>query len=84
VRDAIRWHVTGVPSEIKSFAVISADSQFDLSESKVLCLGLQIAASDTDVFCTATDEQLENTVIVEHFNRKPTRVIPTAKLEQIQ
>jgi len=84
IQDAIRWKVTDVPSDIKSIAVVSAESDTLLSEREALCLGLQSAADDTHIFCTATDEQLDNTVVVEHFNGTPVRIIPSAKLVQIQ
>jgi len=84
VQDAIRWKVEGVPSGIKSIAVISADSQSQLSESEFLCRGLENVGDDGHIFCTATDEQLENTVVVELVEGVPTQVIPSATLVQIQ
>lgn len=83
-QDAIRWKVEGVPGKYKSIAVVSAESQNDLAESKVLCRGLKYVAEDAYIFCTATDEQLGNTVVVEQVDGVLTSVIPTAKLVQVQ
>lgn len=84
VQDAIRWKVEGVSSEIKSIAVISAESQNELSESDLLCVGFQPSVDDAPIFCTATDEQLENTLVVELVDGIPTGIISDAKLVQIQ
>lgn len=84
MQDAIRWTVEGVPSETIHFAVVSAESQSNLSESEVLCRGVQYVAEEVRVFCTVTDEQLDNTVVVEQVDGIPTRIITEAKLVQIQ
>jgi len=84
IQDAVRWKVEGVPGEIKSIAVVSAESQKELYERELLCEGIQMVADDAYIFCTATDEQLENTVVVELDEGIPTRIISTAKLVQIQ
>lgn len=83
IQDAIRWKLEGVPSEIKSVAIVFAESTNNLSDSELLCQGIQVAADNAPVFCTATDEQLDNTVVVELVDGMPNRVIPTAKLVQV-
>lgn len=84
VQDAIRWKLEGVPSEIKSVAVVSAESQSALAESELLCRGVQNVGDDALIFCSATDEQLDNTVVVELVDGIPSGIISTAKLVQIQ
>jgi len=83
MQDAIGWKVEGVPIEIKNIAVVSAESQGEISEREVLCRGVQFEPEDAHIFCTATDEQLDNVVVVEHVDGVATRIIPTAKLVQL-
>jgi len=84
IQDAIRWTVEGVPTDTRGIAVISAQSQSDLSTSEVLCRGVQDDKEETYLFCMATDEQLDNTVVVEVNKGMLTKIIPGAKLVQIQ
>jgi len=64
-QDAIRWTVQGLPTDIKSIAVISANDVSKLVESEILCRGSQFVSGQVRSFCSATDEQLANTVVVE-------------------
>ncbi|MFK7995827.1 MAG: hypothetical protein AB8B87_16950 [Granulosicoccus sp.] len=84
VNDAIRWTVEGLPIEIKEFAVVPADSAIELSERELLCRGFQSLGDEVRIFCSATDEQLDNTVVLELVDGKPGNIIPTATLVQIQ
>ena len=76
--------MVGVPSEIKNIVVVSAESQSALAESELLCRGFQYVGDDALIFCSATDEQLDNTVVVELVDGIPSGIISTAKLVQIQ
>lgn len=84
VHDTTRWVLEGVPSDIENIAVVSSDLQTALFESEVLCRAVQYVAEDVRVYCTATDEQLDSTVVVELVDGIPTQIIPDAKLVQIQ
>ncbi|MFK7859166.1 MAG: hypothetical protein AB8B64_10105 [Granulosicoccus sp.] len=84
VEDVIQWTVEDLPDEIKSIAVVSANSSVEPAERELLCQGFRFVSGDTRMFCGATDEQLENTIVLELVNGKPGRIIPTAKLVQIQ
>ncbi|MFK7860221.1 MAG: hypothetical protein AB8B64_15475 [Granulosicoccus sp.] len=84
VQDVIRWTVEGLPVEFKAIAVVSADPAIDLSERELLCRGFQSVSDDTRIFCSATDEQLANTIVLELVDGNPGRIIPTATLVQIQ
>ncbi|MFK7861445.1 MAG: hypothetical protein AB8B64_21695 [Granulosicoccus sp.] len=84
VRDAIRWTVEGLPVGITGVAVVSADPAIELSERELLCRGFPFVGDDTRMFCSATDEQLDNTVVLELVDGEPGRIIPTAKLVPIQ
>jgi len=84
MQDAISWEVQGVPEGRKMIGVISAVSQTNLADSELLCQGFQYVAGDAHIFCTATDEQLENTVVVEMVDGVATQVISDANLVQTQ
>jgi len=84
LQDAVRWKVEGIPGARLSIAVIPAASQTDLPNAEVLCRGIQYMTDDAHIFCTATDEQLDNTAVVELVDGVPSRLIPEAKLVQIQ
>jgi len=84
LQDSVRWKVEGVPGERASIAVVSAASQTDLLNAELLCRGIQYVVGDAHIFCAATDEQLDNTAVVELIDGVPTRVIPEARLVQIQ
>lgn len=80
LHDAIRWKIKDLPVEKAVVAVVSADSAIELSERELLCRGYQIIPNSTPVFCSATDEQLDNTVVVELLSGKPGTLIPEARL----
>ncbi|MFK7996473.1 MAG: hypothetical protein AB8B87_20210 [Granulosicoccus sp.] len=84
MQDSIRWEVQGLPTGIQAIAVVSAGNTLPLSDREVLCRGYQFEDEQVRIFCTATDEQLESTVVVEWIDGKIGAVIPEASLEQIQ
>jgi len=82
MQDAIRWQVDGLPLDIKYFGVVSADQTAASSERELLCRGIQFKGEDEQLFCTATDEQLDNTVVVDMREGRADREIPEARLIQ--
>lgn len=84
VQDAIRWKVEGLPADIKAVSVVSADSGIEFTERELLCRGFRFSTDDVRAFCSATDEQLANTVVLELVDGKPGQIVATANLVQIQ
>jgi len=84
IQDAIRWEVQGVPANTNDIAVVSAEASIELSERELLCRGYQYVHEFVNLFCTATDEQLANTTVVELDAGIPSREIPGASLVQAQ
>jgi len=83
IQDAVRWQVQGLPVGLTYIGVVSADQTTELSERTLLCRGVQFTGEDVRIFCTATDEQIVNSVVVELSEGKPSRIIQEASVVQI-
>jgi len=84
LQDIITWEVQGLPIEIEEIAVVSADQTIELSEREILCRGNQYKRGEVHIFCSATDEQLENSLVVTLTNGLLGRVVTEARLVQAQ
>jgi len=83
IHDTTRWEVKGLPGDVKSFAVVSSDQTTAIEDRELLCSGFQGVVGDVEVFCMATDQELESTVVTGLIQGVPDTLIPEASLEQI-
>ncbi|MFK8082585.1 MAG: hypothetical protein AB8B97_20090 [Granulosicoccus sp.] len=82
MQNAIQWTAEGLPLQVTDFAVVTADSTVELSKRELLCRGFQLVDENVRTFCSATDEQLDNTVVVELVDGIPGGVLAEARLIQ--
>ena len=83
MQDNPTWQIQGLPEAVGIFAVVSADQTTALAERETLCSGFQgVSEDDVQVYCIATDEELQSTVVVELKQGIPDRIISEASLVQ--
>jgi len=80
VHDSTQWRIQGLPAEAKAAAVVSRDSTKALSERELLCRGFQYSGEAMRTFCSASDEQLDNVLVLELIDGIPGELIPSASL----
>jgi len=82
-QDAIRWKVADLPGDILEFAVVPVETATALAERAFLCVGYQVVPGNVQLFCAATDDQLNgSTEVINVASGEPIRLIPGARLEQ--